>query len=102
MILGDCIIVGVPSIVSKAKLSKDMTYYSRDKEKSLQVVKVINNNPAVIVFFNDGSKTVAKCDKEDTFSLETGISICLLKKILGNKGFHQAINGISKMAENNG
>lgn len=33
----------------------------------------------------DGTITTVTCDKEDTFDLHTGISLCITKKILGNK-----------------
>lgn len=33
----------------------------------------------------DDTTTTVTCDKEDTFDLHTGISLCITKKILGNK-----------------
>lgn len=33
----------------------------------------------------DDTITTVTCDKEDTFDLHTGISLCITKKILGNK-----------------
>lgn len=33
----------------------------------------------------DNTITTVTCDKEDTFDLHTGISLCITKKILGNK-----------------
>ena len=47
---------------------------------------VIFNDPATIVFWNDGSKTVVKCQEGDTFSKETGLAMAIAKKALGNKG----------------
>lgn len=48
--------------------------------------KVIFNDPATIVFWNDGTKTVVKCQKGDTFSKELGLAMAISKKFFGNKG----------------
>ena len=49
---------------------------------------VIYNNPATIVIWKDGSKTVVKCQKEtgDTYNKELGLAMCIIKKCCGNKG----------------
>lgn len=52
----------------------------------VQIEKVIFNNPATVVIWNDGSKTVVKCQPGDTYSKETGLALCIAKKYLGNKG----------------
>lgn len=51
-----------------------------------QIQKVIFNNPATIVFWADGTKTVVKCQEGDTYSRETGLATAIAKKALGNKG----------------
>ena len=48
--------------------------------------RVIFNNPATIVFWKDGTKTVVKCQEGDTYSPESGLAIAFTKKALGNKG----------------
>lgn len=48
------------------------------------IKKVIFNNPATIVFWTDGTKTVVKCAEGDTFSEYAGLSMCITKKLLGN------------------
>lgn len=48
------------------------------------VENVIINRPATIVFWNDGTKTVCKCSKGDTFDAEKGIAMCFMKKMFGN------------------
>ena len=51
-------------------------------------VKVIRENDTpkvVIVSFADGTKEKAVLDKNDTYSLEQGISICITKKLLGKE-----------------
>lgn len=44
------------------------------------------NDPATVVIWDDGSKTVVKCQPGDTYSKETGLALCIAKKYLGNKG----------------
>lgn len=48
--------------------------------------RIIFNNPATIVIWKDGSKTVVKCQKDDVFDPEKGLALCFMKKALGNKG----------------
>lgn len=47
-------------------------------------VKVRGKN--VVVTFADDTKTMAMLDSEDMFNLEQGISICIMKKLLGKDG----------------
>ena len=51
----------------------------------LKIEKVIFNNPATIVFWSDGSKTVVKCANEE-FDKEKGLAMAICKRVLGNKG----------------
>lgn len=51
----------------------------------LTINKVIYNPPATIILWNDGTKTMSKCDKEDTYDKATGFMLCVLKKKYGNK-----------------
>lgn len=56
-----------------------------------EVEKVIFNGNTTIVFWNDHTKTVVKCQDGDTFSEETGIALCFMKKMLGNKGNYNKV-----------
>lgn len=51
-----------------------------------KVKKVIFNHPATIILWDDGTKTVVHCGDDEKFDPEKGIAMCLLKKMLGNKG----------------
>lgn len=48
-------------------------------------VKVIFHDPATIVFWDDGTKTVVKCQEGDKYDEEMGLALCFTKKALGNK-----------------
>lgn len=50
------------------------------------IKKVIFHDPATIVLWEDGTKTVVKCQEGDTYSKEIGLAMCMLKKYMGNKG----------------
>lgn len=53
---------------------------------SFEIKKVIFNNPATIIFWADGTKTVVKCQEGDTYDPEKGMAMAIAKKALGNQG----------------
>lgn len=53
------------------------------------ISKVIYSEPVTIVMWDDGTKTVSKCANGDVYSKETGLTICLLKKIMGATPVHR-------------
>lgn len=55
------------------------------KEYGFGIEKVIFNDPATIVLWNDGTKTVVKAEDEE-FDEEKGLAMAISKKVLGNKG----------------
>lgn len=61
---------------SHGKENKNMVPY---------IKKVIFNDPATIVFWADGTKTVAKAHGDDKFDKEVGLTVCIAKKALGNR-----------------
>ena len=54
------------------------------------IINVIFNNPATIVFWSDGTKTVVKCDERDEFDPEKGLAMAICKKHFGG-GFYNDI-----------
>jgi hypothetical protein len=51
-----------------------------------KIKDVIFNDPATIVFWADGTKTVVQCQDGDIFDPEKGLVMATTKKALGNKG----------------
>lgn len=51
-----------------------------------KIKKVIFNDPATIVLWRDGTKTVVKCQDDDAYDKMTGLAMCISKKFLGNSG----------------
>ena len=60
--------------------------YQQSKEYYFKIKKVIFNDPATIVFWADGSKTVVKCQEGDVFDKEKGLAMAISKRALGDKG----------------
>ena len=54
--------------------------------KNVEIKQVLYKNPATIVYWSDGSKTVVKCQREDTYDPEKGLAMAILKKMNGNTG----------------
>lgn len=68
------------------KFNKDNIIYRKE-----DIEKVIFNDPATIVYWNDGTKTVVKCQDDDRFDKEKGLAMAIVKKLFGNKGNYNKI-----------
>lgn len=72
----------------------------------LIIKKIMYKPPATIVFWNDGTKTVAVCEKGDTYNKELGFALCVLKKKYGNKKVHDMldkyVHKVSEYSKNDG
>ena len=58
---------------------------SYDKKTDFKIKRVIFNDPATIVFWEDGTKTVVKAHG-DEFDEEKGLAMAIAKRALGNTG----------------
>ena len=56
-----------------------------DLKNLLKPERVIFNNPATIVYWNDGSKTVVKCSENEEFIPEVGLAMAFIRKIYPNR-----------------
>lgn len=63
----------------------DPYFFVRNKTYD-RIERVIFNDPATIIIWEDGTKTIVKCQEGDTYSKELGLAMCFAKKFLGNKG----------------
>ena len=68
------------------------------KQKAMNsITNVIFNNPATIVFWSDGTKTVVKCDERDEFDPEKGLAMAICKKHFGGGVYNEILKkGIPK------
>lgn len=76
-------------IENDIKISNQLYEEYAKRRKNLDardaIKNVIFNDPATIVFWTDGTKTVVKAEHED-FDPEKGLAMAISKKVLGNKG----------------
>lgn len=61
--------------------------YSMKQEfnaKLTYIKEVLYKDPATIIFWSDGTKTVVKCGEGETFDPEKGLAMAIIKKMYGN------------------
>lgn len=56
-----------------------------------EISKVIFNEPATIILWKDGTKTVVKAQDGEPFDKEKGLAMAFMKKVCGNKGSYNKI-----------
>lgn len=57
------------------------------KPREIYVPEIKNayfNNPVTVVMWEDGTKTMVRCQPGDVYSAETGLALCIAKKAFGN------------------
>ena len=55
------------------------------RQSALNMIKnVIFSGPCTIVFWRDGTKTIVRCGKDDTFDREKGLAMAIAKYFIGN------------------
>lgn len=73
-------------MLEKAKLNNLFGVKSTERKIDMRIEKVIFNDPATIVLWKDGTKTIVKCGNEDAYDPEKGLAMAIAKKALGNDG----------------
>lgn len=71
--------------------TKVVSISAQNSAQDLLPEKVIFNDPATIVFWNDGSKTVVKAQPGEIFDKEKGLAMAFAKKASGNKGHYNEV-----------
>lgn len=64
---------------------KSIREYER-RNSMFGIKNVIHHDPATIVYWCDGTKTVVKCGENDIYDPEKGLAMAISKKVLGNEG----------------
>ena len=66
-------------------------WYENGEE--IYITKVICNPPAYIVFWSDGSKTVATCSTDEmAFDSEKALLVCVMKRMMGGEWTHKLLS----------
>lgn len=87
-----------PIVKIEPKKVATPTFYSKRNETKFtplympRIREVMFNNPATICWFEDNSKTVAIAGHGDKYDKETGLAICMLKRVLGNKEYRRIMD----------
>lgn len=72
--------------VNTVEMTSNGLKFRAYNDRGLEIERVIFNDPATIVIWKDGTKTVVKCQEGDVYDAEKGLALCISKKALGNKG----------------
>ena len=88
--VNDCMLIMIASRGSEKTYTQFIKYLDDIWNRgivndTLSIKNVIFNDPATIVFWNDGTKTVVKAENEP-FDPEKGLAMAIAKKALENKG----------------
>lgn len=62
-----------------------------DEGIELSFDNIVINPPATIVKWDDGTKTVVKCQNDEEYDAEKGIALCFMKKMCGNTSNYNEI-----------
>lgn len=62
-----------------------------NNSEELDFEDIIINPPATIVKWDDGTKTVVKCQNGDVYDAEKGIALCFMKKMFDNKSYYNEV-----------
>lgn len=68
--------------------AKEVAMKQTAENKTPKIKKVIFSDPATIVLWEDGTKTVVKTQKGDAYDPEKGLAMACMRKILSKKDYH--------------
>lgn len=74
--------MSVEKAEKKVLIARFNQRFTRTSTNRYRIKDVIFNNPATIIFWEDGDKTVAKCKEGETYSPEVGVMVCYFKKVI--------------------
>lgn len=77
------------SMLDVAEFVKEEFCTSKSINLEKEIEKVTFSDPATIVFWKDGTKTVTKCHNGDTFNKETGLAMCIVRKLCNNRNYNK-------------
>lgn len=60
--------------------------YNSNKNAIPEIKELVFNDPATIIFWEDGTKTIVKTQNGEAFDKEKGFCMAVVKKLFGNEG----------------
>ena len=76
------------------KMLDEMNYIVNMLDMGIERIIFADESKKTIVLFADGTKQTATCQQGDVYSRETGVLVCMLKRIYGN-GINDVLNRIA-------
>ena len=73
-------------MLAKAGLNKIFGTKNTERKTDMRIKKVIFNDPATVVLWEDGTKTIVRAGEDDIYDPEKGLAMAIAKKALGNQG----------------
>lgn len=89
-------IYGIPYSLRFMPDSMEIYDNKQKRTTNMKIKNVIFNDPATIVFWADGTKTVVKCQDGDIFDPEKGLAMAISKKALGTNKSKGNFNDVFK------
>lgn len=86
--LGELLAMVVCDIIDDIVGEEVTEEIGRNIDLEKEIDKVVFSDPATIVFWKDGTKTVTKCSEGDIFNKETGLAMCIIRKLCNNKHYN--------------
>ena len=75
----------------EAKRPVDSFATKQSANRRVKIKDVIFSDPATVVFWSDGTKTVVKTRGGEKYDKEKGLAMAIIKKITGNAGNYYEI-----------
>lgn len=73
-------------MLAKAGLNKIFGVENMERKTDMRIKKVHFNDPATVVLWEDGTKTIVRAGEDDIYDPEKGLAMAIAKKALGNQG----------------
>ena len=85
----------INKMLASARLIREAGTVSLEKKRGTGQMplpdRVIYSDPATIVLWDDGTKTVVKAQPDDGYDPDIGLLLCIAKRAYGNKGWYNDI-----------
>ena len=82
----DVVFSSRPTTAKKEEAKKPVDSFEtkQSTNRRVKIKDVIFSDPATVVFWSDGTKTVVKTRGEEKYDKEKGLAMAIIKKITGN------------------
>ena len=89
----DLIFSSCPTTDKKKEVKKPVDSFEtkQSTNRRVKIRDVIFSDPATVVFWSDGTKTVVKTQGGEKYDKEKGLAMAIIKKITGNVGNYYEI-----------